>query len=65
MGWQCKLKSKNANRQGCFRARKADAGLKEVRGIYASKEHEKLIKEYAKTLANLNTKQFAPNINRC
>ena len=55
----------NAERQEALRKRMKDLELKEVRGIYASKEHEKLIKEYAKILANLNTKPFAPNINRC
>jgi hypothetical protein len=40
----------NAERQEALRNRKKAEGLKEVRGIYATDEQEKLIKEYAKSL---------------
>lgn len=40
----------NAERQEALRERKKEQGLKEIRNIYATPEHEKLIKEYAKSL---------------
>lgn len=33
-----------------FRKRKKAAGLKEIRGIYASPEHEGTIKDFARTI---------------
>lgn len=44
------LRKANAKRQAAIRARREAQGLKEVRNIYATPEHEKLIKEYAKSL---------------
>jgi hypothetical protein len=40
----------NAERQDALRQRKKEAGLKEVRGIYATPENELLIKQFAKSL---------------
>lgn len=40
----------NSERQAALRARRAQANLVEVRGIYASAENARLIKEFAKGL---------------
>ena len=40
----------NAQRQRDFRAKKKEANLHEVRGIFATKEHAKKIKEFAESL---------------
>lgn len=45
-----KAPQSNAERQGALRKRMKEQGLKEIRNIYATPEHEKLIKEYAKSL---------------
>lgn len=47
---KCAKAKSNAERQEALRKRKKEQGLKEIRNIYATPEHEKLIKEYAKTL---------------
>lgn len=41
----------NAERQEALRKRKRDAGLKEVRGIYATEAEEREIKKFAAEIA--------------
>lgn len=41
----------NAERQEALRQRKREAGLKEIRNIYASPEHEALIKKAARLMS--------------
>ena len=45
-----KAPTSNATRQAAYRARKAAQEKREVRGIYATEEHTKKIKEYAELL---------------
>lgn len=48
---QCeKSPNTNAKRQADFRARKAENGLKEIRGIFASDENAVKIREFAAML---------------
>ena len=45
-----KAPTSNATRQAAYRARKAAQEKREVRGIYATEEHTKKIKEFAELL---------------
>ena len=46
-------KEKNRLKQQIFRERKAREGKHEVRGIYATPDEEKKIKDYAKKITKL------------
>jgi len=45
-------KKTSTDRSQALRERRHSQGLKEVRGIWATPEQEKLIKEYAKKLSS-------------
>lgn len=47
-------------RQAELRKRRAETGLTEVRGIYATAEQQSAIKAYAKTLVNSGLVKTAP-----
>lgn len=52
------MKSKNATTQESYRKRKAQEGLFEVRGIYATKEDGEIIKRFAKNLTKSRLKEW-------
>ena len=65
---QSLLRERKAKNQRDLRKRRADAGLKLVRGIYATVENERIIKAFAKRLnrrPNNERKETPVRCRRC